>query len=148
VVVAATSIAAQTERATANVLSRPAGQVLVTLAGLVVVAIGVGMIWYGAAKKFEKRLMIARMSGRTRTTAVRLGQAGYVAKGVAFGIVGVLFVEAASTHDPARSRGLDAALRTLLDQPYGPVLLILVAIGFAAFGLYCFLQARYRKVKA
>jgi hypothetical protein len=121
--------------------------VLITLAGLVVVAIGVGMMWYGAAKKFEKRLMIARMSGRTRTAAVRLGQTGYGAKGIAFSIVGVLIVEAASTHDPARSRGLDAALRVLLDQPYGPVLLILIAVGFAAFGLYCFLQARYRKVK-
>jgi hypothetical protein len=145
---AATSNAAQTERATAQVLAAPAGRWLATVGGLVVVAIGTGMIWYGAARKFEKRLMIARMSGRVRRTAVRLGQAGYIAKGVAFGIVGVLVVEAAAGDDPARSRGLDAALRVLLSQPYGPVLLVAVAVGFAAFGAYCLFQARYRKVTA
>lgn len=148
VVGAATSNTAQTEHATARVLTAPAGRWLVAVGGLVVLAIGVGMIWYGAARKFEKRLMIARMGGRVRRIAVRLGQAGYMAKGAAFGIVGVLVVEAAVGDDPARSRGLDAALRVLLDQRYGPVLLVAVAVGFAAFGAYCFLQSRYRKVTA
>jgi hypothetical protein len=38
--------------------------------------------------------------------------------------------------------GLDAALRTLAGQPFGTVLLIAVAIGLAAFGVYCFAAAR------
>jgi hypothetical protein len=95
---------------------------------------------------FEKRLMIAQMSRRARRTAVRLGQVGYIAKGIAFAIVGVLLFQAATSHNPARSRGLDAALRLLVAQPYGPFLLILIALGLAAFGVYCFFQARYRKV--
>jgi hypothetical protein len=146
VIGAPTSNAEQTQNATAGVMAKPAGQWLVAIGGLVVIAIGVGMIVYGARKKFEKRLLLARMSRRTRAVAVRLGQAGYVAKGVAFGIVGWLLFQAATTHNPAKSRGLDAALRTLLKQPYGKVLLLLVALGFAAFGAYSFFQARYRKV--
>jgi hypothetical protein len=86
------------------------------------------------------------MNHRTRQAARRLGQAGYIAKGIAFGIVGLLLADAAVTHNPAKSRGLDAALRTLIAQPFGKFLLFLVAIGFAAFGIYCFFQARYRKV--
>jgi hypothetical protein len=78
--------------------------------------------------------------------ARRLGQVGYVAKGVAFTIVGLLLLDAALTHNPAKSRGLDAALRALAHQPFGVFLLIAVGIGFAAFGLYCFIQSRYRKV--
>jgi hypothetical protein len=69
-----------------------------------------------------------------------------VAKGVAFTIVGVLLLDAALTHNPAKSRGLDAALRALAQQPFGVFLLIAVGIGFAAFGVYCFIQSRYRKV--
>jgi hypothetical protein len=141
-----TSNAEQAQNATAGVMAKPAGPLLVAVGGLAVIALGIGLIVYGARKKFEKRLMMARMSRRARQTAVRLGQAGYIAKGVAFGIVGVLLFQAATSHNPARSRGLDAALRLLVDQPYGPFLLILIAIGFAAFGVYCFFQARYRKV--
>ena len=58
----------------------------------------------------------------------------------------MLLFEAATTHNPARSRGLDAALRLLVHQPYGALLLLLIAFGFAAFGLYCFFQSRYRRV--
>ncbi|GAA1808444.1 DUF1206 domain-containing protein [Planosporangium flavigriseum] len=141
-----TSNAEQTEKATAGLMSRPAGLWLVALAGVAVVATGLGLVVYGARRKFEKRLLIAQMGNSTRLTAVRLGQLGYVAKGVAFGIVGVLLFQAVTSHNPAKSRGLDAALRLLVSQPYGPVLLILIALGLAAFGAYCFFQARYRKV--
>lgn len=143
-----TSNAEQAQHATAGIMAKPYGPFLVVLAGLAVVALGIGLIVYGARKSFEKRLMLARMSRRARRFAVRLGQVGYIAKGVAFGIVGVLLVQAVTSHNPAKSRGLDAALRALADQPYGTFLLILVAIGFAAFGVYCFFQSRYRKVGA
>ncbi|NJC69025.1 DUF1206 domain-containing protein [Planosporangium thailandense] len=141
-----TSNAEQTQHATAGVMAAPAGRWLVGVGGVVVVAVGIGLVVYGARKKFEKRLTIAHMSRRARHMAVRLGQVGYVAKGIAFGIVGVLLVEAATSHNPAKSRGLDAALRLLVRQPYGPLLLIAIALGLAAFGVYCFFQARYRKV--
>jgi hypothetical protein len=57
-----------------------------------------------------------------------------------------LVVAAAVTYDPAKSRGLDGALKTLAGQRFGVWLLALVAAGIAAFGIYCFSQARYRKV--
>jgi hypothetical protein len=141
-----TSHAEQTQQATAGVMAHPAGLWLVGFGGAVVAAVGLGLLIYGARRKFEKRLLLGQMSRRSRQTAVRLGQAGYVAKGIALGIVGVLLFQAATTHNPAKSRGLDAALRLLVEQPYGPGLLIGVATGFAAFGVYCFFQARYRKV--
>ena len=122
------------------------GGVLVGLAGLAVIAVGVGLIVYGAKRKFEDKLQVGQMSQRIRMLARRLGQLGYIAKGIAFAIVGVLLLDAALTHNPAKSRGLDAALRTLVHQPYGVFLLIAVGIGFAAFGVYCFIQSRYRKV--
>jgi hypothetical protein len=141
-----TSNAEQTQQATAGVMAHPAGRWLVALGGAAVVAIGLGLIIYGARRKFERRLLLGQMKRTTRRTAIRLGQVGYIAKGIAFGIVGILLFQAATTQNPAKSRGLDAALRLLVGQPYGPALLIGVAIGFAAFGVYCFFQARYRRV--
>jgi len=77
--------------------------------------------------------------------AVRLGQVGYIALGVAYATVGVLVVVAAATHDPEKSSGLDAALKTMASQPYGKILLMVVAAGLVCFGLYCVFDARYRK---
>ena len=143
-----TSSAAQQEQATAGIMAHGSGRFLVGLIGLGVLALGIGMAVYGARHQFERKLTTGRMSRTTRSTARRLGQVGYIAKGVAFGIVGVLLLDAAVTSNPAKSRGLDAALHTLVGRPYGPFLLVLVALGFLAFGVYCFLQARYRKVTA
>jgi hypothetical protein len=75
---------------------------------------------------------------------VRLGQAGYVAKGFALGAVGGLFCWAALTFDSQKAGGLDAALRTLLDQrPLGQIAVGLTGLGLAAFGVYCFGWARH-----
>ncbi len=42
--------------------------------------------------------------------------------------------------------GIDGALRRLAERSYGPALLVLVACGLAAYGLYSFAEARYRRV--
>lgn len=141
-----TSSAQQQQQATAGVLAHPAGKALVVIAGLGVLGLGIGMAVYGAKRKFERKLMTSRMSANARTVARRSGQIGYVAKGVAFGIVGLLLADAGLTSDPGKSRGLDAALHTLVQQPFGRLLLFAVALGFAAAAVYCFVQARYRKV--
>jgi hypothetical protein len=85
------------------------------------------------------------MSRTVRRLTRWLGVGGYTAKGLAYAVVGGLLVTAAVTYDPKHARGLDAALRTLADQPYGWLLLAPVALGFIAFGLYCVGQARFRE---
>ena len=65
---------------------------------------------------------------------------------VAYAIAGVLFVFAAVNYDPEKARGLDAALKTLAGYSWGVWLLVLIAAGIAAFGVYCIAQAKYRKI--
>jgi hypothetical protein len=73
---------------------------------------------------------------------VLLGRIGYAAKGVAFIVAGALFGWAAIDYDPEKAGGLDEALRTIKEQPFGPVLLTILAIGIAAFGVYAFAWSR------
>jgi len=136
----------QSETATAKLMASGGGRWLVGLIGVAVLAIGVGMIVYGLVKRFNKHLKTEQMSLRTRKVSRILGVTGYAAKGTAYGIAGILVIAAAVTYDPDKARGLDGALRTLAQQPYGGLLLALVAIGIAAFAAFCVVQARYRKV--
>jgi hypothetical protein len=130
---------------TAKVLDAPGGQVLVTVAGLAVIGAAVYLLIKGLKKKFLKDLDLSPASPGVRSLTERLGQTGYMAQGVGYGIVGALIVVAALRHEPDKATGLDTALSTLADQPYGTALLLIVALGFACFGAYCFLDARFRR---
>ena len=57
-------------------------------------------------------------------------------------LVGLLFVWAAVTFDPQKAAGVDGALKTLQQQPFGVVLLILMGLGFLCFGAYCLVWSR------
>lgn len=60
-------------------------------------------------------------------------------------MVGGLLTYATLTLDRQRT-GLDAAMQTIADQPYGKFLLTAVAAGFVAFGLFSMVQSRYRRM--
>jgi hypothetical protein len=140
------SSAAGSQNKSSTLMSHSGGRWLVGLAGLVILGVGIGLAVYGVLKKFEKHLKTQEMRPAVRKSTRRLGMAGYAAKGAAYAIAGVLVVVAAVKYDPNKARGLDAALKTLAGHSYGPWLLALIAIGFAAFGVFCFSQAKYRKV--
>lgn len=54
-----------------------------------------------------------------------------------------LFLYAAFTHEPRKSGGLDQALHDVLQRPFGPPLLVLMAAGLASYGVFCFRWARH-----
>ena len=75
-----------------------------------------------------------------------VGIVGDVARGLIFTLAGALVVQAAVTYQPASARGLDKALLTLRDQPFGAALLDLAALGLIVFGVYALFEARWHKV--
>ncbi|MET0789731.1 MAG: DUF1206 domain-containing protein [Cellulomonas sp.] len=135
----------QTADLTARLMGAPGGRLLVAAVGLAVVVVGGYHVYKGWTKKFLQDLH-RLPSGVAGPTVRRLGVAGYVLKGVALGIVGVLFVTAAAQADPSKATGLDGALHTLRDQPAGVALLVIVALGFVAYGVYSFVRARYGRI--
>jgi hypothetical protein len=86
------------------------------------------------------------MSELEDTAFTFLGVVGHLARGVVFGLIGVFLVRAAWQYDPEEAIGLDGALAKVLRADYGDTLLGLVAAGLAAYGVYCFAEARYRVV--
>lgn len=139
--------AQQQETVTAKVMKHDAGRWLVGVVGLIVVAVGLAMVVEGATKKFEKQLRTSQMSRRTHTVVRRLGMVGTIARGIVFAVAGALVVEAAVKYDARKSTGLDGALRTLADRPYGPWLLGALALGLIVFGVYGFAAARWAKTQ-
>jgi len=125
-------------------LALPAGNLLVAAVAITVMVIAGTMVYTGVARTFMGDL-VDDMPAGARRAAVVLGAVGNVARAAAFAAVGVLFAVAALRGDPARVGGLDAALRELVSRWQGVSPLVLISLGIAAFGLYCVLDARYRR---
>jgi len=143
---AGSSSAQSQQQATSGVLGWPGGRVIVIVAGLVIIGVGVAAIVKGVKKSFAEEIDTSPLSPTLRTAVARLGQLGYIAKGLALGVVGGLLSYATLTFDPQQVQGLDGAMHTILAQPFGRFLLTAVALGFAAFGLFAILQSRYRRM--
>jgi hypothetical protein len=127
---------------TATVMDWPGGQFIVGLVALVVIIVGVSGIVTGVRGSFMDDLNTADLPAGSRKWVERIGRVGHIAKGISIAAIGGLIGAAALTRDPGEAGGLDAALRTLAGQPFGMVLLGAMAVGFAAFGVYCFAAAR------
>ena len=130
--------AARNATLSARLMGSGWGKLLLVVIGVGIVAVGGYHVYKGATKRFLKDLTV---SGGPVLTPV--GVAGYVAKGIVLAGAGILVFVATFTTDPAKASGLDGAVKTLGAAPFGKVLLILAALGFAALGLYSFARSRF-----
>jgi hypothetical protein len=128
---------------TAWLLEQPFGRWLVGLIGAAVVGAGLAHIFKGWQAKFEKYL---QMDPDLLDKASPVCRFGLVARGVVFLIIGGFLVVAAWRFSSGEVVGLKGALQTLQQQPYGWILLGIVALGLFAFGLYSLIEARYRRI--
>ena len=127
-------------------LSQPLGAWLVGLVGAAVIANGLLQLYRAYSAKFREKLRTDEMNADQISWVTKLGRAGYAARGVAFGLIGLFLIQAAQHREPGEVRGLDGALAALAEQPFGPELLALVAAGLAAYGIFALVEARYRRM--
>ena len=134
------------QQETARVLEWPGGRWIVGIVGVTLLVYGVWSAYKGWNEKFRKDLNESQMSAPTRTWAIRSGKVGNVARGIVFAIVGFFLAKAAYEYDPDEAVGIDGALAKLQEQAWGTWLLAAVALGLLAYAVFCFVQARWRRV--
>ena len=132
----------------ASVMAVPFGRWAIGLLGLIVVAVGLYNIYLGFKAGFEQQFQTFSLTQKETKLASDIGRFGTAARGVVFALVGVLIFLVAYHANPSQPVGMDAALATLMKQPYGIWLLGIVALGLIAFGFYSLLSAlwfRFRR---
>jgi len=130
--------------AAAKTLATPGGVFVLLLAAGIAIAIGIGLVVIGCRRSFWKQLV--RPPRPIDRVVTVLGVVGYVLKGIAVVIVGVLIAVAAFRSDPQQASGLDAAFDTVRSMPGGAVLLVVIGVGFLAFGVFSFFRAKYARL--
>ena len=127
------------------VMSQPFGRYLAGIIGIGFIIGGIVTAMKGIKRSFGRYL---ELDAEKNSPAVLISIYGLVARGVVFGIIGVLFLYAAFNVDPEQAGGMAEAMAWLRDLPFGGIIYAVVALGLAAFGIYNFVEAHYRRIQA
>jgi hypothetical protein len=127
----------------AKVLEQPFGQWLVGIGAALVIGKGIFQMYKAISGKFKSSIKENKMSQKERSTFMRAGRIGYLARGIVLGILGYFLVRAALQSDASEAEGTQGAL-DFLSFTGGPYLMAAVAIGLACYGVFMFVKAKYR----
>ena len=138
----------QVSSTSSGVMSHGGGRLLVGAVGIVILAVGLYRIGKGAREDVADELDLSGMSPQRITWTRRLGALGEIGRGVGFGLVGFFLLRAAITYDPNEATGVDGALRRLASESWGTIVVLLIALGFVAYGLFCITTFTHRRLEA
>ncbi|WP_404339315.1 DUF1206 domain-containing protein [Sphingomonas sp. MMS12-HWE2-04] len=124
-------------------MDQPGGEWLLGLIGLLLIGGAAAQAWKAYRGSFARELTGDVPLPRYVCLA---GQIGYAARAIVFLLTGWFLIHAALEARADEAGGIGQALRTLRDQPQGPLLLAIVAIGLMLFGVYSFVEARFRRI--
>lgn len=132
---------------TGRLMSQPLGIWAVALTGLVIGGAGLYQFYKAFKEKFKDNIELGSLSVKARGAFMKLAKWGISARGVVFCIIGWFLVQAALNHNPNQARGLGGALHTIAAQPFGKILLGIVAVGLVLYAVYSAFKAKYYHVE-
>jgi Domain of Unknown Function (DUF1206) len=133
---------------TARIMSHSAGRWLIGLAGAIAVGAAIYRVVKGIKVDVNDELDLTGMSPLRLRWTQRLGALGEIGRGIAIGLIGFFLIRAALTFDPAQATGLDGALRRAAVEWWGVLLVAIVGLGFAAYGVFCLTTFTRRRLQA
>ncbi|WP_207010869.1 DUF1206 domain-containing protein [Nocardioides aromaticivorans] len=128
---------------TGSLLRLSFGTLLVLAAAAVVMAVAVTSAWRGLTDRWRKDVEVEGRTGDVGRVVQVLARAGHLSRAAAFGVIAVLVGRAALEHDSQQKAGLDQAIVRFRDEPLGPWLIVVVAVGLACYGAYQLVRAWY-----
>ena len=131
-----------------SVMEHSAGRWLLGIAGVVIIGVGLYRIYKGATMDVNDELDLGGMSPERAKWTRRLGAVGEIGRGVGIALVGFFIARAAIDYDANEATGLDGALRRLATESWGVIVVILIGIGFIAYGLFCATTFTHRRLQS
>jgi hypothetical protein len=129
-------------------IGKPGGKWLVAGAGAGVLFYGLLRLYKATRGELKRQLMLDGYAARARAWILGLGSIGQAARGIVFAVIGTYAFAAGLHANPHQAKGVKEALLFIEQAPYGALLLALVSLGLMAYGLFQFVEARYRRIRA
>lgn len=131
-----------------KIMSHSGGRLLFGVVGLIVIAVGLYRISKGVKLDVDDELDMSGTQPGYRRFVEKIGAIGEIGRGIGFALVGFFILRAAMSYDPNDATGLDGALRRVAAHSWGVVVVLIVGIGFAAYGVFCLATFTHRRLQA
>ena len=132
----------------ASMMTHTAGRLVIGVVGAIVIAVGLYRLSKGVKIDVADELDLSGMSPARVKWSERLGAVGEIGRGIGIGLVGFFLLRSAITYNANEATGLDGALRRLATTGWGVFVVIVVGIGFAAYGIFCLATFTHRRLQA
>jgi hypothetical protein len=142
-----TSSSGSTVKLVSQVMDMPMGRWLVVGVGVAAILAGLYQIYSAIKRDYDEVFKPYQLSPKQLRVARQIGRYGIIARGIVFALVGFFIFLAGYQSNPGRAQGINGALKYLGNQPYGQWMLLIVALGLIAFGLYSFMDAAWFKLQ-
>ncbi|MGB3588173.1 MAG: DUF1206 domain-containing protein [Tunicatimonas sp.] len=126
-----------------KLLEQPFGQFLVGIFAALIIAKGIYQIHKVTSGSYIKGIKDSQMNDKLQTTYRKLGQFGLIARAVVFGVIGFFLAKAAFAASASKAKGTEGAFDFLVAEG-GPIVMGIVAIGLASYGVFEFFKAKYK----
>jgi hypothetical protein len=130
----------------AQAFDLPGGRFAIGIVGVCIAVFGLVEIWAAIKNKVGREFAGSSVAGEQRRWVMRIARAGRFARGSVFPIIGGSLVAAAFDADPSEAHSFGQALGELASQPFGSVLLGVVAAGLVAYAVYQLLIAGFARI--
>lgn len=124
------------------------GRFVIGVVGVITIATGLYRLVKGVRGDVTDELDLSALSHQRRRWTERLGVVGEIGRGLGIGLIGFFLLRAAVTYDAAQATGLDGALRRLATETWGLIVVVVIGVGFAAYGLFCLATFTHRELQA
>jgi hypothetical protein len=131
-----------------RVMAHAGGRIMIGVVGVIAIATGIYRLVKGARGDVLDELNLSSIPPPRRRAIEKLGAVGEIGRGLGIGLIGFFLLRSAVTYDAAEATGLDGALRRLATETWGVVVVVVVGVGFAAYGLFCLATFTHRELQS
>lgn len=133
-------------QAASGVLGWPGGQVVIGIAGAVLMAISLYQIYDAIRGRYARDSKTEQMNASEHGVFMVIGRIGLTARALVFALIGYFLVRTAIESKASNAIGVDGALARLHHEPLGRWLVGLVAAGLLTFAAFSLIEGRYRRL--
>lgn len=132
---------------TARILDLPLGEVVVGIAGAIVVIYGLSEVIQSVRGRHDPLLDLSCFQSQVRPALQKISRFGVGVRGGLIATLGVFLVRAALTHDPNQAAGSRESMLRLGGVVQGRWFLALIAAGVLAYAVDQAVHARCRRIR-
>jgi hypothetical protein len=132
----------------ARLMAHSGGRLVVGVVGAIVIAAGLYRLVKGVRGDVTDELNLSSLPPQRRRWTEQLGAVGEMGRGIGIGLIGFFLLRSALTYDAAQATGLDGALRRLATATWGLLVVVVIGVGFVAYGLFCLATFTHRELQA